>query len=437
MVSDGPSRFSVEYLKRATSGSFIIAGSSAALGILLSVILARILGPDGLGLYAIGLSFVRLLSSLSLFGLAKIVVREVATGISRSNHSLVFGVYLFSCGFVLLSSIFLALGFTGLSSLVSLPSSAVMTFEQVLLLLFLFPLVSLSEVQAAALRGMNHVLYSQVATLIRPLILLVISLLIVAVFRVELTINHVYGIMVIAAVGSFFVMFGLCINGFRSFKRKLGFQLCTRRWIKESLPLFIINLITVLHKELPVLMLGYFGRVDGAGFFRISKRGEFLLSSGTTAIKKAFGPSIAVSAQNDFNSKDLSGKLVHYTKLNVLLVSVIALGFIVFGEQLILLLWGVEFIPAYEILVVLSVGKVAIEMLGIVELTLQMARLEQYVAKASLVALVGLGSALAISVDQYGAFGAAVSFVLSTFLYRLILCFALYRKTGIRVDVFA
>src|SRR5690554_6430006 len=80
-------------LARETLWSFTLKASSAGLGFLSTVLLARLLGAEGYGIYAYAYALVMLLAMPATAGLPNLVIRETAKGLASGHPEAVKGVW--------------------------------------------------------------------------------------------------------------------------------------------------------------------------------------------------------------------------------------------------------------------------------------------------------------------------------------------------------
>jgi O-antigen/teichoic acid export membrane protein len=132
---------------------------------ILSIILARALGPHGFGIYAYAFAIMNLLMILAEAGVPTLLLREIAAGRSRGAWGVVRGLMQRSLQVVALVSIGISLlGFLFL--IISVQTITTETYHTFEAMLFLLPMVALSKTVAHALRGFDKVLSSQVLELI-------------------------------------------------------------------------------------------------------------------------------------------------------------------------------------------------------------------------------------------------------------------------------
>lgn len=132
----------VSRLLRDGVGTFVLKGVNAGFTFLSTVLLARLLGAEGYGLYAYALALVTLVGSPVHTGLPILVVRQTASGMASGQYNLVRGAWLWTTKVTLVLSAGLMM-VAGLIALLSAGSIGPTVYELVTLGLPLIPLVAL------------------------------------------------------------------------------------------------------------------------------------------------------------------------------------------------------------------------------------------------------------------------------------------------------
>jgi O-antigen/teichoic acid export membrane protein len=177
-------------------------------------------------------------------------------------------------------------------------------------------------------------------------------------------------------------------------------------------------------------MLGLLGTPDDAGLYAIAQRGALLVAFPLAAVNVAIGPTTArLWTARDRGSLQ---RLVTLSTRAVLLGSVpIALAFIVFGQQLLTLLFGSGFGHASEALTILCLGQLANAATGSVAVLLVMTG---HQVRATLAMAAGVTANIGVAallIPGYGANGAAVAAAVSLLVSNLVMVVMTRRTIGI------
>lgn len=155
-------------LLRGGIGSVSIKISNTLLAFLLSVLLARALGPEGYGVYSFALSILMMLSIPIQAGLPNLVVRETAKACEIEDWPLVWGISRWAVRLICYFSLFLiaiiAVILWVMQDRIGSPREDV--FWKGMLLI---PLIAMIMAQGAAIRGLGRVCLGQLSdSVLRP-----------------------------------------------------------------------------------------------------------------------------------------------------------------------------------------------------------------------------------------------------------------------------
>ena len=414
-------------------GSLIIKVGSALVGLLISIVLARGLGVEGYGIYALAFSIVSLLSVPVQLGLPTLVVREVAHYHVGERWDLMRGVLRRADEAVLLLSLA-----TGLAAGVLMwmfagrvEATQLATFAWALLLI---PLTALSSLRGAALRGLRHVIQSQLPDmLIRPGLLLLFAgpLLLfggftppqaMALYCVAATLAYLVGTILLRRVEP---------SGLRAAAPRYE----TAAWTRSVLPLSLLSGFQMIISQTDIIMLGLLATKQEVGLYRVAASGAALVVFALTAVNLVVAPLItrlhSMAEQNGLQDVvTFSARLAIATALPVALV------LIFFGSPIIAFAFGDSFRPAHVALAILCFGQIGNAAAGSVALILNMTGHERDTVKAVAIAAainVLLNSAL---IPRYGMEGAAAASCIALILWNMILCRRVWVRLGIRSHAF-
>ncbi|HMB30890.1 MAG TPA: oligosaccharide flippase family protein, partial [Desulfohalobiaceae bacterium] len=166
-----------QHLVRGTLWSFVIKALSTFLVFLISVVLARLLGPDGLGQYAFAIALVQLLVLPGTLGTPQLIVREVSAKALSSSWGEIRGLLRRVNQSTLVISILLVLLGFSLTWYFG-ESEERQSMYVIWLALLLIPMRVVTRIKTALIRGLRHVVLSQIPMLLfRPLLFLIFLLI--------------------------------------------------------------------------------------------------------------------------------------------------------------------------------------------------------------------------------------------------------------------
>jgi O-antigen/teichoic acid export membrane protein len=188
---------------------------------------------------------------------------------------------------------------------------------------------------------------------------------------------------------------------------------------------------SIVNSRLDTLMLGFLAPNAQVAFYRVAAAAAIFASFALQAANVALGP--RVSTLYSKGAIDELNELLRSTGRRVFLFSVgVALIGVVLGSPAISFLYGEDFLPAYQPLLVLFVGYVMSAFAGPVNTVLAMTGNQN---RALFALLIGGGTNVGLNfllIPTYGALGAAFASAISFLIWNALMLILLVRNTGIR-----
>jgi O-antigen/teichoic acid export membrane protein len=421
-------------LIRGVLGTGGVKAINALLGLALAIILARALGPEGYGNYALVWSIVSLLAIPAAMGLPTLVVREMARLAVQQRWALMRGLLMRANQIVLaLNGIICAVSAT-LAAVLYDVDSMPPQFATFLWGLALLPFLSLGAVRGAALRGLHHVVVGQIPELVLRPALLLVAIVSTVVMAGTLTAPIAMAWHCMAAAFSFVV--GAMVLA-RSLPRGLASvrpEFDTSTWIGSIIPLSFLSGILVINAQTDIVVLGLLGSSQEVGIYRVASQAAHLVVFAQAVVNLAIAPTIArLHASAD---KIRLQRMVTWSTRCVFLVALpLALVFIAFGERILILAFGEAYKAAYLPLAILSGAQLFNAGMGPVTAVLNMTGLERVTAKGVAVAAAVNIILNVILVPLYGMVGAAIGTAISLLVWNAVLSYEVSRRLGIRSAV--
>lgn len=413
-------------LTRGATGSFALKISATGLSFVVSVLLARFLGAEGYGIYAYALAWANLLGVLATLGLDRLLTREVAAYQTRSEWGLMRGLLQRANQAVLLVSLGLALGAAVVAALV-FEGLMLSTFWLALVLL---PLVALTNLRQAAMRGLHRVVLGQLPEfLVRPLLLILLVVGAYLALEGKFTASWAMGMHVVAAGAAFLMGAIMLIKYLPQTIKMASTTYQTRWWAQSALYLLAISAMSVINDRTPTLMLGAMKGTEAVGVYAVAYRGASLVSFVLFAINAILAPTIA-SLYASQEMQRLQRIITKSARLILALSLPIALGLLVFGDWL-LLLFGPEFVQGRVALSIMSLGYLVNAAMGSVGFLLTMTGHERDVAIG-----IGLSAVMSVALNallipQWSTEGAALATALCMAFWNLLLAVRVRKRLGI------
>ena len=394
--------------KLATGASVSMVGKIMGRGSLavMQIVLARFLGPELFGLYALGYTILRVGELLGHLGLNNGVIHFGSSYWGKDNRNLKRVLYQ-SIGYAFLSGTLI-----GALLFLSAPWLAVEVFAKPELTRVLrwfapaFPLVAGLRVAAAATRISERIIFTVYAEdLLQPLA----SLFFVGVVYL---LGLGLGGAVLASTLSFALAFALALYYVRLiFSSALNTKGYSRRDGKElllySLPTAFSGLFTLLTMWIDRLLVGYFQPTSDVGIYQAASQTAMLFGVILTAFNVIFAPMIARLYYSGAKERlaemyKVSTKWGLYISLPIFLVVLFASG------DVMTLIYGAEYQRGAIPLTILSTAQLINAGTGAVGFILIMTgRQQRWLAISAIMFFLDLGLNLML-IPKMGIVGAAI-----------------------------
>ncbi len=420
-------------LARGTLVSFLVQGSGAGLILFSEILMARILGAAGYGLFATVMAWLQVLVMVALLGSNHLLLRFVPTYVATGEWPLLRGL-LRHCGrisVVVGAGVFLVavLLLSGLGERV-----AAETRWAFLIGMAVLPVAALSLQRQAILRGLHRVAVALSPELIaRPALLMLLAAGMVwglgraVTAPVALAMN---GAALIAAylLGRYWQAAALPAE-----VRAVPPATRSPEWLRIAVPLFLIAGAQLLIVRMDIMLLGALAGHEDAGRYAAASRVADLIVFALASANVIVAPLIAgLHARGD--AAGLQRMLAALAKgvllLTVPLVAVVGL----FGRP-ILGLFGAGYEVAYLPLLILVCGQVVNALSGpvdfVMSMTGQQVRMLQILALATALNL-ALNLAL---IPLLGLVGAAIATAGTTVFWNLLMRRAVRLRLGVDASV--
>ncbi|NKE73148.1 polysaccharide biosynthesis C-terminal domain-containing protein [Candidatus Manganitrophus noduliformans] len=409
-------------------GSLVVRAIGMGLRMLAGILLARILGATGYGIYAYAVTWLGFLTIPTIMGLDQVLLRFVAAYKETRGWSALKGVVKFS---ILLG--LAAAGVTTLFSIsfVSLFSDSNWDFQATMwITLALLPIVVLGQLRQSALRGLNHPMVAQIPeNIVYPGLLLLFAFGASLTMKSPLTVIQIAVANAAAWVGSF-------LTGTFLLARRMPYPVSASEpsyqkteWLKMVPPLIFIGGAYHLLSRGDLLVLGIVGTSREVGVYSIVSRGAELMLFIYDAITLA-GASLFSSIYVTGDYKELQRFTTLATK-TILWIS-LPIFFILIGiAPWFLGLFGAEFVEGYGVMRLLTTTYFIGSLSGFVITMLYMTGHQRDVAIVmGVMAIVNLALSFLL-IPWLGITGAAIASGTTLILLKGTLVIVLYKRVGI------
>jgi len=416
-------------LIRGTAGTFALKVISVCVAFVSSVVLARIMGAEGLGIYSYAIAWVTLLEIPARLGLPQVVVREMAALESRSAWKEIRGLLLRSSQAALVGSVSVII----LAATVSWIFKD--KFDSTMLMAFWIalpsvPLAVFLEVWGAALRALKHVVVSQApSTLGRPLLFL--ALVVVGWWATGESFGPLWVVgFYVMATGVSLLALGSLLR--RRMAREVQFAaptFATNAWARGAGSFIVLGGLNMINQQTDILMLGALSGAEAVGVYRVADRGAELVLFALLVVNIVLGPTIARLHAVDDQAR--LQRVITASARAVIAISLpVALTMIFLGST-VLSVFGEQFTRGTSALAILATAQLFNAATGSVVLLLNMTGHERITAQ-----VVALTAALnillnALFIPRWDIDGAAIATGISLVMLNTTLMVRVHRKLGI------
>jgi O-antigen/teichoic acid export membrane protein len=418
---------------RVVMGAAGVLASRAAfngLSFVLNVVLARMLGASGLGVYTYALAWTLLLTVPAMLGMDQLVVREIAASSLRADWGRVKGILRKATKVVSLASLAIVL----IAAIMS-EAAAQRTDTQVhvtfLVALALLPLITLTRVRQCAMQGLHRVALGTLPEMVvQPAVLIAFLAIAYWLGGGFLSAPKAMGLNVAACAIAFSVGTKLLLKSIPSESERTPFEAQAWNWRKSALPLMFAASSGVIYAQADTLMLGSIKGAKAVGIYGIADRGSDLIMVLVLVVSTALAPHVArLYATGDVDG--IERVAIKFARAAFLCSLPVALMFSTFGSWYLSVFYGSAFTAGQRALTILSIGKILSVMMGLPGMILIMTGYERDAARA-----IGLSAIITIVLNlvlipRWGLEGTAIATATTTILWNILMVVLLYKRLGI------
>jgi len=405
----------VSLLKRASIGSLLIKVAGAGNEFILSVILARVLGVNEYGAYVLSITWIMILAMLATMGFDSAAIRFIPEYVIKKEWSLLRGLLLKSCQFIIINSF-------GLLSIVIIFT---FLFESTLALpllyaSFLIPLLAINRLRQACLRAMKHVVRSEFPEFVlRPVFLALLLIGFSFYFRGEFTASKAIVLtlsvtLIISVIGGTWLYNFLPSPVFRETSLYK-----TECWLPYAFPMLLLSGLQLVNNYTDIIMIGSMKGSEFAGIYSAASRIAILVTFGLMAANSIVAPVIS-----ELHSLKMHQDLQHIITLaarGTFVFTFIVGVFIALTGPYLLIFFGPVFSKGYSVLLILLLGQAVNAIAGSVGLLMTLTGHHVQAAR-----IFGLSAMLniifnAILIPRFGIIGAAIATAITTALWNVIM----------------
>jgi O-antigen/teichoic acid export membrane protein len=349
-----------------------------ALSFVMNIMLVRLIGVEGFGLFSFAVSVLMILEIIAIFGFESVLVREVAASRERREAERVRGLVLFCGGTVLLFSLTAVALTSGAVSFI-LPSSWAYA-DTLLIAVWALPASALLVAVMSVLEGHRRPFFGQVISMVfRPSFILV-GILGLAQLGWVLTAETAAWVMVLAYTLGFVLLAGFLLYHMGGELWRGAVKVEAGSWMKMAAGFAFVNAAFVINEQTDVMMLAALSDPASVGIYRAAARYGQILSFALLAAMPVLRPMLSTA----FTRGDRQA--LHKGCRQVALISLvvglpIAAALVLFGDVF-MGIFGPEFVKGSTALSILVAGQLLAIAAGPVGVLMAMTGHERKVAVA-------------------------------------------------------
>lgn len=411
-------------LARTILSSLTVRVTQAVLALSISVILARSIGVEGLGIYAAMLAVMQLMIIPIQSGVGSVLQRNIARFRVLQNEAAIRSIVQWSA---MVAAAYITIVITAAIALHYF-SVLILTKPEIYVLVSA-SLLCAGRIATSIFTGYRKVIFSQVYDLYRNLLVLAFALFafwmgyqldpvqMLALFSIAAFITTSYHLCRVKSVYSpvgFFVR-----SGFRH-----------SEWLKAALVFMFANGVFRISDQSGVILVRWLSSDYEAGLYQAAYQLSALLLFGLTAVTLSVMPYLT-----EFHESGNTASLQNIAKKSSQASFIFALaGFFViafFGDGVISLLFGSDFVEAWPILIVVSGGYLINSSTGASGALLSATGNEVKLLQVALISFLIVTGLSLILIPIYGGIGAAFSISTSLFVSNIVQWFFVRKYVGV------
>ena len=414
-------------LIKTAFGNFGLKIIAAGIGFLSNIILARLLGPSDLGIYALTISAITLASTIATLGLPVLVTRELAKYQALNKWGLTKKLIQTSHCWVAVASFSIVTIGVLIFTWLFLPN-------QLLFGMLVVPLTAFSQLRASILRGLHWVILADIPELLlRPMFMLLL-LGIIQVFVGHATAIQGITLQILSVLFAFIIGTWFLHIRLRHLTSINPDDFDSGLWVKELQPFFLIAMIGLLENQTGLYILGYLAKPEQVGLFQVANQLTSLVVIGLMAVNMPLQPKLA-AAWAKGNKIEAQQLVSEATKISTILAVASVVTLVPFAE-LVVQFYGDKYLEAANVLRILIAGQFINAVSGPCGLVLSVTGQQRFALYGITLALLINTIASIILVPLYASIGAALAAVLGLLVWNGLLVYFTWWKVNIKTSIF-
>lgn len=408
----------IRALAGSASGSFGLNIVNSAATVLATAALARVMDLSAFGIYSWVVATIYLLTLPAVLGIDRLVIRDVAVYVGQAAFGHVRGLLRRSAELMAVTSTVICLGVLLVIWLGgSLGSPAGLALAIGLLSL---PLLTFGRLAQSALVGVHQIVVGQAPDLlVRPLVLLAIVAFVLISGITHLEAPAAVTIYMLSTAAGLAAALYLMRGRLAAAVKTVRPEFESRRWVGAAFALALLSGGAIANGQIGVTILGLLDKPEAAGLYAVAQRGALTVSFPLLGLGAALAPT-AARLWSTGHVVELQRLITLGTRGVLLAALPIAFIFVVFGGQLLDLVFGAAFVAAASALALLSLAQLVNTATGSVQTLLIMTGNTRLAGVGIALGLLANVVLAVLLIPSYHVLGAAVAFGTSLIVTNLI-----------------
>ena len=429
-------------LTRIAAAAFVVRVSAVALNFLVNLGMARLLGAEGYGVFALVLAWSLVLSIPAGLGFDRLVTRELARMQVRPDPPSARS--MLRVATVAVTAISVVAGALVLAAALFFGDGRLEgSFGAIAVGAVIVPLVTLTALHQGALLGVHRIIRGQLPdSIVRPgvLLALVAGALLVASTRPP----TVTGPLLLAAASACGLVASIVLWRLAA-RSATGARLITGDgtgvsphrpvdWVRAALPLASLISVSIVSNQVDLVLVGLLLDPESAGVYAIAVRASVLAAFPLTVLNAALAPTYAtLIAAGELER--LQRIVTTVARGATLVTVVLAAALLLYGSS-VLGLFGAEFRSGAPALSILVLGQVVNAVFGPNATLMLMGGFERRAALTIGMGVVVQVVLVLLLVGPLGLQGAAIGSTAGIVAWNVLMAVYLRRRLGIRTTPF-
>jgi O-antigen/teichoic acid export membrane protein len=357
---------------------FAVKILGVGLSFVMNIVLVRLVGVEGFGLFTFAVSALMILEIVAIFGFESLLVREIAASRERQDIARVRGLILFCCAAILCFSLTGVVMTSGLVSF-ALPPNWVYG-DTLMIAVWALPASALLVAAMSALEGHRWPFLGQIVSVVLRPSLILAGALALSSFGWSVTAETAAGIMVFAYAVGFLLLavYLLSMLGLKFWRGPVKIE--PRSWITTAAGFAFVNAAFIITEQTDVMMLAALSDTASVGIYKAAARYGQVLSFALLAAMPVLRPMLSTAFTR--GDREALHKGCRQVALISLVVGLpIAAVFVLFGDFF-MGLFDPEFVKGSTALSILVTGQLLAIAAGPVGVLMAMTGHERKVAVA-------------------------------------------------------